>query len=77
MQQVALDELAPPVLEALRQLVGNLDDRGYLAQPPADDLAFNAALAGAASRLQINPSSDHQDYVRHAFPLLSAALQHA
>ncbi len=36
MQQVALDELAPPVLEALRQLVGNLDDRGYLAQPPAD-----------------------------------------
>jgi RNA polymerase sigma-54 factor len=36
MQQVALDELAPPVLEALRQLVGNLDDRGFLAQPPAD-----------------------------------------
>ena len=36
MQQVALDELGPPVLEALRQLVGNLDDRGYLAQPPAD-----------------------------------------
>ena len=36
MQQVALDELAPPVLESLRQLVGNLDDRGYLAQPPAD-----------------------------------------
>src|ERR1035437_6080347 len=36
MQQVALDELAAPVLEALRQLVGNLDDRGYLAQPPAD-----------------------------------------
>ncbi len=36
MQQVALDELPTPVLEALRQLVGNLDDRGYLAQPPAD-----------------------------------------
>ena len=36
MQQVALDELAPPVLAALRQLVGNLDDRGFLAQPPAD-----------------------------------------
>jgi RNA polymerase sigma-54 factor len=36
MQQVALNELAPPVLEALRQLVGNLDDRGFLAQPPAD-----------------------------------------
>jgi RNA polymerase sigma-54 factor len=24
------------VLEALKQLVGNLDDRGYLAQPPSD-----------------------------------------
>ncbi|MBS0631421.1 MAG: RNA polymerase factor sigma-54 [Verrucomicrobia bacterium] len=36
MQQVALDELAPPVLEALRQLIGNLDDRGFLAQPPSD-----------------------------------------
>ena len=27
MQQVALDDLSPKVLEALRQLVGNLDDR--------------------------------------------------
>ncbi len=43
MQQVALDELAPPVLEALRQLVGSLDDRGYLAQPPAD-IALQAGL---------------------------------
>ena len=36
MQQVALDDLSPPMLEALRQLIGNLNDRGYLAQPPAD-----------------------------------------
>jgi RNA polymerase sigma-54 factor len=36
MQQVVLDELAPPVLEALKQLIGNLDDRGYLAQTPSD-----------------------------------------
>lgn len=36
MQQVVLDELAAPVLEALKQLIGNLDDRGYLAQTPSD-----------------------------------------
>jgi RNA polymerase sigma-54 factor len=43
MQQVALDDLSPPVLEALRQLIGNLNDRGYLAQPPAD-IALQAGL---------------------------------
>jgi RNA polymerase sigma-54 factor len=43
MQQVALDDIAAPVLEALRQLVGNLDDRGFLAQPPAD-VALQAGL---------------------------------
>ncbi|MDB6169739.1 MAG: rpoN [Verrucomicrobia bacterium] len=36
MQQVALDDLAAPILEALRHLVGSLDDRGFLSQPPAD-----------------------------------------
>lgn len=36
MQQVVLDELAQPVLDALKQLIGNLDDRGYLAQTPSD-----------------------------------------
>lgn len=36
MQQVVLDDLAAPVLEALKQLIGNLDDRGYLAQSPSD-----------------------------------------
>jgi RNA polymerase sigma-54 factor len=36
MQQVVLDDLAPPVLEALKQLIGNLDDRGFLAQTPSD-----------------------------------------
>ncbi len=36
MQQVVLDELAQPVLDALKQLIGNLDDRGYLAQNPSD-----------------------------------------
>jgi len=43
MQQVALDDVAPPVLAALRQLVGNLDDRGFLAQAPAD-VALQAGL---------------------------------
>jgi RNA polymerase sigma-54 factor len=36
MQQVVLDDLPAPVLEALKQLIGNLDDRGYLAQTPSD-----------------------------------------
>jgi RNA polymerase sigma-54 factor len=43
MQQVVLDDLAPPVLEALHQLIGNLDDRGYLAQAPSD-IALQANL---------------------------------
>ena len=43
MQQVALDDLAPAVLDALRQLVGNLDDRGYLSQTPSD-IALQANL---------------------------------
>ena len=36
MQQVVLDDLPAPVLAALQQLIGNLDDRGYLAQSPSD-----------------------------------------
>jgi RNA polymerase sigma-54 factor len=36
MQQVVLDDLKPQVREALQQLIGNLDDRGYLAQAPSD-----------------------------------------
>ncbi|HTO03590.1 MAG TPA: RNA polymerase factor sigma-54 [Opitutus sp.] len=36
MQQVVLDDLPEPVLQALQQLIGNLDDRGYLAQTPSD-----------------------------------------
>lgn len=43
MQQVALDDLTPPVLEALRLLIGNLDDRGFLTQTPAD-VALQARL---------------------------------
>ncbi|HVU24710.1 MAG TPA: RNA polymerase factor sigma-54 [Opitutus sp.] len=47
MQQVVLADVAPPVLAALQQLVGNLDDRGYLSQSPADvalqaDLPYDA-----------------------------------
>lgn len=36
MQQVVLADVSPQVLDALKQLVGNLDDRGYLAQSPSD-----------------------------------------
>jgi len=43
MQQVVLNDLAPPVLEALQQLIGNLDDRGFLAQSPSD-IALQANL---------------------------------
>ena len=59
MQQVALDELAPPMLEALRQLVGNLDDRGYLAQPPADiALQTNLPYATVLHALKLLQSFD-------------------
>ncbi len=44
MQQVALDDLSPPTLEALRQLIGNLDDRGYLSQTPSD-IALQSGVA--------------------------------
>ena len=36
MQQIALDNLSAPILEALQHLIGSLNDRGYLSQPPAD-----------------------------------------
>ncbi|MDB6127859.1 MAG: polymerase, sigma 54 subunit, RpoN [Verrucomicrobia bacterium] len=43
MQQVALDDLSPKILEALQHLVGGLNDRGYLSQPPAD-IALQTSL---------------------------------
>ena len=43
MQQVVLADVPTPVLEALKQLIGNLDDRGYLAQSPSD-VALQANL---------------------------------
>ena len=43
MQQVVLSDVPAPVLAALQQLVGNLDDRGYLAQSPSD-VALQANL---------------------------------
>src|SRR3954466_9030638 len=36
MQQAELTELAPPELEAMKHLVGSLDDRGFLTQTPSD-----------------------------------------
>ena len=36
MQQAELTELAAPALEAMRHLVGSLDDRGFLIQTPSD-----------------------------------------
>lgn len=36
MQQAELTELAAPALEAMRHLVGSLDDRGFLTQTPSD-----------------------------------------
>lgn len=43
MEQVVLNDLKPDVHEALKQLIGNLDDRGYLAQSPSD-VALQANL---------------------------------
>lgn len=36
MQQAELADLSDPALDAMRHLVGSLDDRGYLTQPVAD-----------------------------------------
>jgi len=36
MQQAEMADLSPPVLAAMRHLVGSLDDRGFLTQTPAD-----------------------------------------
>ncbi len=36
LQQAELADIAPSVLEAMRYLVGSLDDRGFLTQTPAD-----------------------------------------
>jgi len=43
MQQAELADLSAPALEAMRYLVGSLDDRGFLAQTPAD-LALQTGL---------------------------------
>lgn len=36
MQQAEMADLSPPVLAALKHLIGSLDDRGFLTQSPAD-----------------------------------------
>ncbi len=36
MQQAEMADLSPPALEAMRHLVGSLDDRGFLTQAPSD-----------------------------------------
>lgn len=36
MQQAEMTDLSPSALAAMRQLVGGLDDRGFLTQTPAD-----------------------------------------
>ncbi len=36
MRQTEMAELSPPALEAIKHLVGSLDDRGFLTQTPAD-----------------------------------------
>lgn len=44
MQQAEISDLAPPVVEAMRHLVGSLDDRGFLTQTPSD-VALQTGLA--------------------------------
>lgn len=36
MQQAEMTDLSPPALEAMKHLVGSLDDRGFLTQTPSD-----------------------------------------
>jgi RNA polymerase sigma-54 factor len=44
MQQAELADVPPPVLEAMKHLVGSLDDRGFLTQTPAD-VALQTSLS--------------------------------
>ena len=43
MRQAEMADLAAPVLEAMKNLVGSLDDRGFLTQTPSD-IALQAGL---------------------------------
>ena len=47
MQQAEMADLSPPALEAMKHLVGSLDDRGFLTQT-ASDIALQTGLPLAA-----------------------------
>jgi len=54
MQQAEMSELAPPAIEAMRHLVGGLDDRGFLTQKPPDvALQTGLPLATVQEALQV------------------------
>ena len=60
MRQAELAEISPAGLEAIRHLVGSLDDRGFLTQSPADlalqsGLPLEAVQEGAAALKSFDP----------------------
>jgi RNA polymerase sigma-54 factor len=54
MQQADMSDLSPPEVEAMKHLVGSLDDRGFLTQSPADvALQTGIALESVQSALKV------------------------
>jgi RNA polymerase sigma-54 factor len=59
MQQAELADLSPAVVEAMRYLVGSLDDRGFLTQTPADvALQTGIALESVQEAVQLLKTFD-------------------
>ncbi len=59
MQQAELADLSPAVVEAMRYLVGSLDDRGFLTQSPADvALQTGIALESVQEAVQLLKTFD-------------------
>jgi RNA polymerase sigma-54 factor len=59
MQQAELADLSPQALEAMKHLVGSLDDRGFLTQTPSDvALQTGLPLAAVQEALKVLKSFD-------------------
>jgi RNA polymerase sigma-54 factor len=59
MQQAEMADMSPPALEAMKHLVGSLDDRGFLTQTPSDiSLQTGLPLDAVQSALKVLKTFD-------------------
>ena len=72
MQQAEMADLSPEALQAMRHLVGALDDRGFLTQSPAD-VALQTGLPLAAVMVLLGVILPFTD--RHSLPVPLAAFE--